>query len=106
MLLLVVFPAKNDETPSTDTDTTVTVLDKTTTSVAVAVSSATLRQTDATLEFVNQNDSLLQKGYEDLPVNSTNMKALADSLTQYKATPVSYTHLVEVSVFASQCGMI
>ena len=86
VLLLVVFPARNDETPSTDTDTTITVLDKTTTSVAVAVSSATLKQTNATLEFVNQNDSLLQKGYEDLPVNSTNMKALADSLTLYKAT--------------------
>lgn len=81
VLLVFVFPKEEEETPTTTVDTTVTLFDKSTSEVACPVKTATIQLTSSTIEFVNVDDKLFVKGYENFDMHATNMGDLVEALT-------------------------
>ncbi len=85
VLLLFVFPQKEEEQPTTETDTSVTLFDKADETVACVISSAVFETESQKVEVVYKDDKLVASGYEELAVNTVNMNALEDLLTKMVA---------------------
>lgn len=82
VLLVFVFPKQEEETPDITETTTITLFDKSTSAVSCPIKSATVAKKDSTpIEFVNIDDRLYVKGYENFEMHATNMGDLVDALT-------------------------
>ncbi len=86
VLLVFVFPEKNDQDQTNTPTTSVTVLDKTTQAVKNSVVSATLTTKDGVLEIGNKEDALFIKGYEDLPVELSSVESTGNILSKLVAS--------------------
>ncbi len=81
VLLVFVFPDMTEEPSLELPDTTVVLYDKTNTAIDTSIKSATIKNTDNTVEIVNIEDQLFVKGMESVQMHSINLGDLEDAMT-------------------------